>query len=171
MTILPKEICRLNTILIKIPIVFFTELAEIILKACAYNPKDRYESATDMKRALESVLYEESLASVAYPKGDKLGNQSFEYSNSLAKKEVFEDSEEENTQLLSTGMSNETEVLQPSDFVRRTPEEVKQDLEGMQTMRTLGENMAWLLRCIEAGRAAGVAKPVYEEKVATNFIR
>ncbi|MBR5474702.1 MAG: flavodoxin family protein [Lachnospiraceae bacterium] len=53
----------------------------------------------------------------------------------------------------------------------RTPEEVKQDLEGMQTMRTLGENMAWLLKCIEAGRAAGVAKPVYEAKVATNFIR
>ena len=36
-----------------------------------------------------------------------------------------------------------------------TPEEVKQDLEGMQTMRTLGNNMAWLLKCIEAGKAAG----------------
>lgn len=33
-----------------------------------------------------------------------------------------------------------------------TPEEVKQDLEGLQTMRTLGENMAWLLKCIEAGK-------------------
>lgn len=38
-----------------------------------------------------------------------------------------------------------------------TPEEVKQDLEGMQTMRTLGNNMAWLLKCIEAGKAAGVS--------------
>ena len=36
------------------------------------------------------------------------------------------------------------------------PDEVRQDAEGMQTMRTLGENMAWLLRCIEAGKAAGV---------------
>ena len=52
-----------------------------------------------------------------------------------------------------------------------TPEEVVQDEEGMQTMRTLGENMAWLLRCIEAGRAAGVPEPEREKPVRTNFIR
>ena len=52
-----------------------------------------------------------------------------------------------------------------------TPDEVRQDAEGMQTMRTLGTNMAWLLKCIEAGKAAGVAMPERESKVATNFIR
>ncbi len=52
-----------------------------------------------------------------------------------------------------------------------TPEQVRQDLEGLQTMRTLGKNMAWLLKCIEAGKAAGIAKPEREAKVATNFIR
>lgn len=52
-----------------------------------------------------------------------------------------------------------------------TPEEVKQDLEGLQTLRTLGRNMAWLLRCIEAGRAAGVPEPEQEPKLRTNFIR
>ena len=52
-----------------------------------------------------------------------------------------------------------------------TPVEVVQDEEGMQTMRTLGENMAWLLRCIEAGRAAGVPEPELEKPVRTNFIR
>ena len=52
-----------------------------------------------------------------------------------------------------------------------TPEQVRQDLEGLQTMRTLGKNMAWLLKCIEAGKAAGIAKPERETKVATNFIR
>ena len=52
-----------------------------------------------------------------------------------------------------------------------TPEEVKQDEEGLQIMRTLGNNMAWLLRCIEAGAAAGVKVPVTEEKIKTNFIR
>ena len=52
-----------------------------------------------------------------------------------------------------------------------TPEEVLQDEEGMQTMRVLGENMAWLLKCIAAGREAGVAEPVYEPRVYTNFIR
>ena len=52
-----------------------------------------------------------------------------------------------------------------------TPDEVRQDLEGMQTMRTLGVNMAWLLKCIEAGKAAGIELPQRETKVATNFIR
>ena len=52
-----------------------------------------------------------------------------------------------------------------------TPEEVLRDEEGLQTMRTLAENMAWLLKCIEAGRAAGVPLPVYEPKCHTNFIR
>lgn len=52
-----------------------------------------------------------------------------------------------------------------------TPEEVKQDLEGMQTMRTLGKNMAWLLKCIKAGKEAGVRLPEKEPRVHTNFIR
>lgn len=52
-----------------------------------------------------------------------------------------------------------------------TPEEVKRDLEGLQTVRTLAENMTWLLRCIEAGRQAGVPYPAYEPKIRTNFIR
>ena len=52
-----------------------------------------------------------------------------------------------------------------------TPEDVKQDLEGMQTMRALGNNMAWLLKCIEAGKAAGINLPEKEDRVWTNFIR
>ena len=52
-----------------------------------------------------------------------------------------------------------------------TAEEAKQDLEGLQTMRTLAENMAWLLKCVEAGRKAGVAEPEREPKIFTNFIR
>ena len=52
-----------------------------------------------------------------------------------------------------------------------TPEEIVQDLEGMQTMRQLGRNMAWMLKCIEAGKAAGIAYPEQEAKVKTNFIR
>lgn len=52
-----------------------------------------------------------------------------------------------------------------------TPEQVKQDLEGMQTMRTLGKNMAWLLKCIEAGKNAGIPLPDRETKIFTNFIR
>jgi multimeric flavodoxin WrbA len=51
-----------------------------------------------------------------------------------------------------------------------TPEEVKQDLEGMQTMRTLGRNMAWLLKCIEAAKGA-VPYPEKEARLSTNFVR
>ena len=52
-----------------------------------------------------------------------------------------------------------------------TPEEVAQDLEGLQTMRALGRNMAWLLKSIDAGRQAGLTLPQQEVKTPTNFIR
>lgn len=52
-----------------------------------------------------------------------------------------------------------------------SPAEVLQDLEGLQTMRQLARNMAWLLKSIEAGRAAGIPLPEREEVVRTNFIR
>jgi multimeric flavodoxin WrbA len=51
------------------------------------------------------------------------------------------------------------------------PEEVQKDQEGLQTMRALGRNMAWLLKSIEAGKQAGVALPGKEERLRTNFIR
>lgn len=53
----------------------------------------------------------------------------------------------------------------------KTPEEVKQDEEGMQTMRNIAHNMAWLLRCIEAGKEKGICLPDNARAVRTNFIR
>lgn len=50
------------------------------------------------------------------------------------------------------------------------PEEALQDAEGIATMRNLGRNMAWMLKCIEAGRAAGITAPE-PERARTNFIR
>lgn len=44
-----------------------------------------------------------------------------------------------------------------------TPDEAKQDLEGMQTMHNLGENMAWILKCIEAGKQLGIDVPLTEK--------
>ncbi len=52
-----------------------------------------------------------------------------------------------------------------------TPEEVMKDEEGMQTMRTLANNMAWLLKCIDAGKKAGIEYPAPETPLRTNFIR
>lgn len=51
------------------------------------------------------------------------------------------------------------------------PDDVKKDLEGMQIMRTIGRNMAWILKCIEAGKNAGLEKPEQEDKIKTSFIR
>lgn len=51
------------------------------------------------------------------------------------------------------------------------PDEVKQDLEGIQTMQNLAKNMAYIMRCIKAGESVGVEKPNYDAKVKTNFIR
>ena len=51
------------------------------------------------------------------------------------------------------------------------PEDVLRDEEGLQTMRTLGENIAWLCRLLENGKNAGIELPVYEPKLRTNFIR
>lgn len=50
-------------------------------------------------------------------------------------------------------------------------EEVEQDAEGLWTMRQLGRNMAWMLKCIEAGRAAGIGLPTQEPGEMTNFVR
>ncbi len=52
-----------------------------------------------------------------------------------------------------------------------SPGESESDLEGMQAMRSLGENLAWLMKCIEIGQKHGVTPPVPEEKIKTDFIR
>ncbi|MCI8367388.1 MAG: flavodoxin family protein [Eggerthellaceae bacterium] len=49
--------------------------------------------------------------------------------------------------------------------------EVVGDGEGLQTMRNLGRSMAWLLKCIEAGAAAGIAAPELERGCMTNMVR
>lgn len=51
------------------------------------------------------------------------------------------------------------------------PEDVAEDKEGMQVMRLLGKNMAWLLKCIELGKQNGLPHPIPETKTMTNFIR
>jgi multimeric flavodoxin WrbA len=51
-----------------------------------------------------------------------------------------------------------------------SPTDVEQDLEGLQTMRTLGSNMAWILKCIESGKKNGIGTPELEAQVMTNFI-
>ena len=49
--------------------------------------------------------------------------------------------------------------------------ETNRDEEGLQTMRNLGRNMAWLIKSIKAGIEKGVQEPETNVEVLTNFIR
>lgn len=53
----------------------------------------------------------------------------------------------------------------------RNAEDAAKDLEGMQTMRNLGHNMAWVLKCLEAGKEKGPVPPTADRSNQTNFIR
>ena len=53
----------------------------------------------------------------------------------------------------------------------QNPRQVREDEEGMQIMRVLGKNLAWMVKTIEAGRVAGIQPPEQEERINTNFIR
>lgn len=52
----------------------------------------------------------------------------------------------------------------------KKPEDVQKDEEGVYVMKRLGKNMAWILKSIEAGKAAGVPQPQPSQKPTTNFI-
>jgi len=52
-----------------------------------------------------------------------------------------------------------------------TPDDVRKDAEGLQTMRSLAANMAYLLKARELAESSGVKSPVYEARISTNFIR
>lgn len=50
------------------------------------------------------------------------------------------------------------------------PEEVMEDLEGLETMRNIGENMSWILKCIQLGKDQNIT-PIAKKTIGTNFIR
>ena len=45
------------------------------------------------------------------------------------------------------------------------------DLEGVQNLKVLARNMAWLLKCIEAGKEKDIKAPELEEKIKFNYVR
>lgn len=70
---------------------------------------------------------------------------------------------------------NYSEMLMPTsnywNVIHGTqPGEANQDGEGVQIMKTLGKNMAWLMKLVEYGKG-NVEEPEKEDKVFTNFIR
>ena len=60
-------------------------LAEIIQKACAFDPKERYSSPAQMRQELESILYDEEDASLIYPDGDEIALMENQYASRTPK--------------------------------------------------------------------------------------
>ena len=92
-------------------------LAEIVLKACAYNPSERYESAASMRQALEGILYSDSESRLIYPKGDMLETKKEEYvldeTNRWLKEAVKEEKElKEGTVFLFSNTGKKAEMFQ-----------------------------------------------------------
>lgn len=50
-------------------------------------------------------------------------------------------------------------------------DDVEKDEEGLQTIRSIADNMVWLISCIEAGKKAGIEHPTPEAKIKTSYIR
>ena len=53
----------------------------------------------------------------------------------------------------------------------QTGQQFLEDSEGVKTAHNLAKNMLYVMRCIEAGKEAGVALPEFEEGNMMNFIR
>lgn len=71
------------------------------------------------------------------------------------------------------GISNMISV--PSQYWNmvhgHNPENVLEDEEGLQIMRNLGRNMAWLLKLLELGKTNNLPLPKQEKRIKTNFVR
>lgn len=100
---------------IPMPIYGYGRLGEIVLKACAYNPKDRYSSPLQMRQELEAILYDEQDAAIIYPEGDEITLKENIYATmeqNRLKKQVEEANrfDEDDRQVSATERINETRV-------------------------------------------------------------
>lgn len=82
-----------------IPAPFYAgdRLAEIVLKACAFDPKDRYSNPAQMRQELEAVRYEPQDAALIYPDGDELALQENQYATQTTAPREDTASEEDKT--------------------------------------------------------------------------
>ncbi|MBQ2632605.1 MAG: flavodoxin family protein [Kiritimatiellae bacterium] len=58
-----------------------------------------------------------------------------------------------------------------NEFHALTKEDVPEDPEGLQTLQNLARNMVYVMKCLKAGRDAGILPPTAKEEVFTNFVR
>ena len=93
-----------------LPKPFYAEgrLAEIVQKACAYDPKERYSSPALMRQELEAILYDEQDAELIYPSGDELALAENQYASHTPEPQmgISEGTETERTESVFSGGGN-----------------------------------------------------------------
>lgn len=92
-------------------------LAEIIQKACAFDPKERYSSPAQMRQELEAILYDEADSALIYPDGDELALLENQYVSQTPKTEDFQSediSEGDKTESMFGGISGADDSLDGS---------------------------------------------------------
>lgn len=101
-----------------IPQPFYGEgrLSEIVLKACAFSPKDRYSSPAQMRQELEAILYDQEDAELIYPDGDELAlaeNQYISHTPNSAPDE-FQTNESSKTEAIFSGQAQMPDAMDAS---------------------------------------------------------
>ncbi len=86
-----------------------SRLAEIALKACSFNPEDRYSSPTQMREDLEAILYTEGEGILMFPNGDTLDIKSVEYVSNSKTPNATEVMGDENTEVMD---EDATEIME-----------------------------------------------------------
>lgn len=112
-------------------------LAEIILKACAYDPKERYESPRVMRQELQALLYTEAEKKLVYPDGDVLINDRNDYVTSTHG--LFFNREEKGEQKDSLNLNkewrDEERTGEKTSFLFRSVEEENRQREEEEERR------------------------------------
>ena len=91
-------------------------LGEIVLKACAFDPRDRYESPRQLREALESIQYEAEDAALIYPDGDELHLEQNRYHSRTPEQEQKTEAE---PSLAATERMSAQTIPQPEDAETR----------------------------------------------------
>ena len=110
-------------------------LAEIVLKACAYNSKERYSSPMEMRSELEAILYKTEESKIIYPKGDEVAVKPNEYVDTEDGEDSFETQNDEGT------VSIFGEAPRETNEDKSQSEEVKQPVKEEEREETSTDDL------------------------------
>lgn len=163
-----------------LPLPFYADgrLAEIILKACAYEPKERYSSPAQMRQELEAILYEQEDAEFIYPSGDEVAlaeNQYVLQTPITFNENSFADSSTETVSIFSSGEKENHEEekhdvneISRTESIFHTPgENIVQPVISGQTSKNDKTRWIFLVICCLICVGVGIGFWRYPKAVKT----